>query len=171
MIGMTMIILLVEQYSVEVLDNGKLSGSFTTKVRNSPTCFVVLVFIIHVREIKLVYQFSMAFLKNPIKVIPLILIPIDMGLSCSLPSIYPIQSEARSTAQRKNCRGAVPAGTSSSLPSMIQYLPPSSGCGPTTRVIIDPLVTWATKNPLTFHYTGCLIGIPTMVWYNPHITG
>ncbi len=27
------------------------------------------------------------------------------------------------------------------------------------------------KNPLTFHYTGCLIGILIMVYYNPHITG
>ena len=24
-------------------------------------------------------------------------------------------------------------------------------------------------NPLTFHYTGCLIGIPMMVLYNPHV--
>ena len=31
---------------------------------------------------------------------------------------------------------------------------------------------WATKeNPPTFHYTGCLIGILIMVYYNPHITG
>ena len=27
------------------------------------------------------------------------------------------------------------------------------------------------KNPPTFHYTGCLIGILIMVYYNPHITG
>ena len=27
------------------------------------------------------------------------------------------------------------------------------------------------KNPLTFHYTGRLIGIIIMVYYNPHITG
>ena len=27
------------------------------------------------------------------------------------------------------------------------------------------------KNPPTFHYTGCLIGILTMVYCNPHITG
>ena len=27
------------------------------------------------------------------------------------------------------------------------------------------------KNPLTFHYTGCLIGILIIVYYNPHITG
>ncbi len=27
------------------------------------------------------------------------------------------------------------------------------------------------KNPLTFHYTGCLIGILIMVYYNPYITG
>ena len=27
------------------------------------------------------------------------------------------------------------------------------------------------KNPLTFHCTGCLIGILIMVYYNPHITG
>ncbi len=27
------------------------------------------------------------------------------------------------------------------------------------------------KNPLTFHYTGCLIGILIMAYYNPHITG
>ena len=27
------------------------------------------------------------------------------------------------------------------------------------------------KNPRTFHYTGCLIGILTMVDYNPHIAG
>ena len=26
------------------------------------------------------------------------------------------------------------------------------------------------KNPLTFHYTGCLIEILIMVYYNPHIT-
>ena len=25
------------------------------------------------------------------------------------------------------------------------------------------------KKPLTFHYTGCLIGILIMVYYNPHI--
>ncbi len=30
---------------------------------------------------------------------------------------------------------------------------------------------WATKKPgLTFHYTGCLIGILKMVYYNPHLT-
>ena len=46
---------------------------------------------IHLREIKLngIYPFSRAFLKNPLKVIPLILILIDMELSCSLPAIYP----------------------------------------------------------------------------------
>ena len=27
------------------------------------------------------------------------------------------------------------------------------------------------KNPLTFHYTGCLIGILIMVYCNPHIIG
>ena len=27
------------------------------------------------------------------------------------------------------------------------------------------------KKPLTFHYTGCLIGILIMVQYNPHMTG
>ena len=27
------------------------------------------------------------------------------------------------------------------------------------------------KNPLTFHYTVCLIGILVMVYYNPHING
>ena len=27
------------------------------------------------------------------------------------------------------------------------------------------------KNPLTFHYTGWLIGILIMVYYNPYITG
>ncbi len=27
------------------------------------------------------------------------------------------------------------------------------------------------KNPPTFHYTGWLIGILTMVYYNPNITG
>ena len=32
--------------------------------------------------------------------------------------------------------------------------------------------TWATKkNPLTFHYTGWLIGILIMVYSNPHIIG
>ena len=27
------------------------------------------------------------------------------------------------------------------------------------------------ENPLTFHYSGCLIGILIMVYYNPYITG
>ena len=27
------------------------------------------------------------------------------------------------------------------------------------------------KNPLPFHYTGCLIGILIMAYYNPYITG
>ncbi len=27
------------------------------------------------------------------------------------------------------------------------------------------------KSPLTFHYTGCLIGILRMVHYSPYITG
>ena len=27
------------------------------------------------------------------------------------------------------------------------------------------------NNPLTFYYTGCLIGILIMVYNNPHITG
>ncbi len=31
---------------------------------------------------------------------------------------------------------------------------------------------WATKKDLpTFHYTGCLIGILIVIYYNPHITG
>ena len=34
------------------------------------------------------------------------------------------------------------------------------------------VVKWATKKkPLTFHYTGWLIGILTMVYHNPDITG
>ena len=32
-------------------------------------------------------------------------------------------------------------------------------------------IAWATKNRPTFHYTGWLIGILTMVYYNPYITG
>ena len=27
------------------------------------------------------------------------------------------------------------------------------------------------KNPLTFHFTGCLMGLLIMAYYNPHITG
>ena len=28
-----------------------------------------------------------------------------------------------------------------------------------------------SKKNVTFHYTGCFIGIPIMVYYNPHKTG
>ena len=34
---------------------------------------------------------------------------------------------------------------------------------------IDPLEP--RKNPLTFHYTGCLTGLLIMAYSNPHITG
>ena len=32
-------------------------------------------------------------------------------------------------------------------------------------------VSHAKKKTLTFHYTGCLVGILIMVYSNPHITG
>ncbi len=43
------------------------------------------------------------------------------------------------------------------------YLPPS--------YILDHLQMSHEKNPLTFHYTGWLIGILIMVYYDPYITG
>ena len=39
------------------------------------------------------------------------------------------------------------------------------------NIIATPVDMSHEKNPLTFHYTGCLIGILIMVYYNPHITG
>ena len=40
------------------------------------------------------------------------------------------------------------------------------------KILTNVLAIWATKkNPLTFHYTGCLTGIRYMAYYNPRITG
>ena len=45
-------------------------------------------------------------------------------------------------------------------------------CSRYSKVLMSRYSNWATKkNPLTFHYTGWIIGIFTMVYYNPHITG
>lgn len=50
--------------------------------------------------------------------------------------------------------------------SLLQEMPSGQDSG-------RPMVKkrWATKRPSYFHHTGCLIGILTMAYYNPHITG
>ena len=41
-----------------------------------------------------------------------------------------------------------------------------NSCGYKSGISSEP-----RKNPLTFHYTGWLIGILIMVYYNPYTTG
>ena len=56
-------------------------------------------------------------------------------------------------------------------PGKLSYNPTCNWWGPTLYLIILKTTPEARKKKTTFRYTGWLIGILTMVYCNPYITG